>query len=126
MTHGMIENRSGATRKQFLKLGIGAICATALVGRVRADTPIVRIAASRGVVSAPIWNFETTPLSTASACKCRCSLPMRTSSGQPKRQTASATTGINNPAIIADQGITNLSYVAGQQFGGQNLILRKA
>jgi ABC-type nitrate/sulfonate/bicarbonate transport system substrate-binding protein len=36
-----------------------------------------------------------------------------------------ATTGINNPAIIADQGIANLRYIAGQQFGGQNLILRK-
>jgi len=40
-------------------------------------------------------------------------------------QTELATTGINNPAIIADQGITNLRYIAGQQFGGQNLILRK-
>ena len=41
------------------------------------------------------------------------------------KQTELATTGINNPAIIADQGITNLRFVAGQQFGGQNLILRK-
>jgi ABC-type nitrate/sulfonate/bicarbonate transport system substrate-binding protein len=40
-------------------------------------------------------------------------------------QTELATTGINNPAIIADQGIANLRYIAGQQFGGQNLILRK-
>ena len=40
-------------------------------------------------------------------------------------QTELATTWINNPSIIADQGITNLRYVAGQQFGGQNLILRK-
>src|SRR4029078_2504767 len=36
-----------------------------------------------------------------------------------------ATTGVNNPAIIADQGITNLRYIACQHFGGQNLLLRK-
>jgi ABC-type nitrate/sulfonate/bicarbonate transport system substrate-binding protein len=40
-------------------------------------------------------------------------------------QTALATTGINNPAVAADQGITDLHYISGQQFGGQNLVLRK-
>ena len=126
MTHGMIENRSGATRKQFLKLGIGAICATALVGRVRADTPIVRIAASRGVVSAPIWNIANH--ATQHGFSVQMSV-LFTYADQQRAcrngETASATTGINNPAIIADQGIANVKFVAGQQFGGQNLILRK-
>lgn len=41
------------------------------------------------------------------------------------KQTELATTGVNNPAIMADQGITNVRFIAGQQFAGQNLILRK-
>jgi ABC-type nitrate/sulfonate/bicarbonate transport system substrate-binding protein len=36
-----------------------------------------------------------------------------------------ATTGINMPAIIASNGTTNLRIIAGQQWGGQNLIVAK-
>jgi sulfonate transport system substrate-binding protein len=36
-----------------------------------------------------------------------------------------ATTGINMPAIIASNGTTNLRMIAGQQWGGQNLVVAK-
>jgi hypothetical protein len=82
------------------------MCATALVGQVRADTPVVRIAASRGVVSAPIWNIAN------HAAQHGFSVQMSvlfTYADQQRAcqngETASATTGINNPAILADQGI---------------------
>ncbi|MGE0037085.1 MAG: ABC transporter substrate-binding protein [Xanthobacteraceae bacterium] len=115
------------SRAQFLTAALGAVCATAPVGLARAqDKPVVRIAASRGVVSAPIWNV------TNHAERHGFSVQMSvlfTYADQQRaaqnKQTELATTGINNPAIIADQGITNLRFIAGQQFGGQNLILRK-
>ncbi len=126
MRHVMIKNRSGLTRKQFLKAGIGAMCATALVGRVRADTPVVRIAASRGVVSAPIWNIANHAVQYGFTVQMSV---LFTYADQQRAcqngETASATTGINNPAILVDQGIANVKFIAGQQFGGQNLILRK-
>ena len=115
------------SRAEFLRAGLGTLGAAAVVGIARAaDNPVVRIAASRGVVSAPIWNVSN------HAAQYGFSVQMSvlfTYADQQRAaqssQTELATTGINNPAIIADQGITNLRYVAGQQFGGQNLILRK-
>jgi ABC-type nitrate/sulfonate/bicarbonate transport system substrate-binding protein len=127
-----VNNTSGRTarlltRAQFLKGSFGALCATALVGVSRAqDKPVVRIAASRGVVSAPVWNLSNHAaqfgFSVQMSVLFTYADQMRAAQN---KQTSLATTGINNPAIIADQGITNLRFVAGQQFAGQNLILRK-
>jgi NitT/TauT family transport system substrate-binding protein len=114
------------SRAKFLKATLGAATAVVGITRASANDPVLRIAASRGVVSAPIWNV------TNHAARYGFSVQMSvlfTYADQQRAaqnsQTELATTGINNPAIIADQGITNLRYVAGQQFGGQNLILRK-
>ena len=114
------------TRAQFLKAALGSMGAAAVVSLARAADPVVRIAASRGVGSAPIWNVAN------HAARHGFSVQMSvlfTYADQQRaaqnKQTELATTGINNPAIIADQGITNLRFIAGQQFGGQNLILRK-
>ena len=47
------------SRAQFLTTTLGTVFATAALGVARAqDKPVVRIAASRGVVSAPIWNVS--------------------------------------------------------------------
>jgi ABC-type nitrate/sulfonate/bicarbonate transport system substrate-binding protein len=113
------------SRAGFLKATLG-LCATAVVGAAQAADNVVRIAASRGVVSAPVWNVSN------HASKYGFSVQMSVLFTYADQQRAAqssqaegATTGINNPAIIADQGISNLRYVAGQQFGGQNLLLRK-
>jgi ABC-type nitrate/sulfonate/bicarbonate transport system substrate-binding protein len=115
------------SRAEFLKATVGALCASAVVSVARAaDYPVVRIAASRGVVSAPIWNVSSHAaqygFSVQMSVLFTYADQQRAAQGN---QTELATTGINNPAIIADQGISNLRYIAGQQFGGQNLILRK-
>lgn len=115
------------SRAEFLRVALGGVCATAVVGVARAGAnPVVHIAASHGVVSAPIWNVSN------HAARYGFSVEMAvlfTYADQQRaahdKQTGLATTGINNPAIIVDQGITNLRFIAGQQFGGQNLILRK-
>ena len=114
------------SRAEFLRAALGAVGALAVVRASEGADPVVRIAASRGVVSAPIWNV------TNHAARYGFSTQMSvlfTYADQQRaaqtKQTELATTGINNPAILADQGITNLRFVAGQQFAGQNLILRK-
>ena len=114
------------SRAEFLKTVLGGACAATVVSLARADEPVVRIAASRGVVSAPIWNISNH--AKAHGFSVQMSVLFTYADQQraaQNNQTELATTGINNPAIVADQGITNLRYVAGQQFGGQNLILRK-
>jgi hypothetical protein len=95
-------------------------CGAAIMSFARAaDNPVVRIAASRGVVSAPIWNLSN----HASRYVFSVQMSVLFTYADQQRaaqnsQTEIATTGINNPAVIADQGITNLRYIAGQQFGG--------
>ncbi len=117
------------SRGEFLRAAVGAMGGAALVGVARAragEAPVVRIAASRGVVSAPIWNVSNHAsrygFSTQMSVLFTYADQQRAAQN---KQTELATTGINNPAIIADQEITNLRMIAGQQFGGQNLILRK-
>ena len=128
MSHG--RNGGGPprlwSRAEFLKATVGWFAATAVVGPARGADNVVRIAASRGIVSAPIWNVSN------HAAHYGFSVQMSVLFTYADQQRAAqnsqaeiATTGINNPAIIADQGITNLRYIAGQQFGGQNLLLRK-
>src|SRR6185437_6148886 len=125
----MTSDRSSVlwSRASFLKAALGTACAGAMVSLARAaGDPVVQIAASRGVVSAPIWNVSN----HAARYGFRVQMSVLFTYADQQRaaqnnQTELATTGINNPAIVADQGITNLRYVAGQQFGGQNLILRK-
>lgn len=115
------------SRAEFLKAALGAVGSLAVLRVVEgAEGPVVRIAASRGVVSAPVWNV------TNHASRYGFSTQMSvlfTYADQQRaaqnKQTELATTGINNPAILADQDITNLRFIAGQQFAGQNLILRK-
>lgn len=86
----------------------------------------ISMALSRGLVSSPSWNLVNV------APKYGISMDMKvvvTYADQQRAVAAGevnvATTGINNPAIILSNGITNLRFIAGQQWGGQNLIMRK-
>lgn len=115
------------SRAEFLRLAAGAVGGLAVLKVAEAaDGPVVKIAASRGVVSAPIWNVANHAgrhgFSTQMSVLFTYADQQRAAQS---KQTELATTGINNPAILADQGITNLRVIAGQQFGGQNLIMKK-
>ena len=115
------------SRAEFLRAALGTAVGLAVVRPAAgADGPVIRIAASRGVVSAPIWNVSNHAarhgFSTQMSVLFTYADQQRAAQS---KQAELATTGINNPAIIADQGITNLRLIAGQQFGGQNLVLRK-
>jgi ABC-type nitrate/sulfonate/bicarbonate transport system substrate-binding protein len=115
------------SRAEFLRATLGAFGGLAVLRVAHgAEGAVVKIAASRGVVSAPIWNVANH--AGRYGFKTEMSVLFTYADQQraaQNRQTELATTGVNNPAIIADQGITNLRFIAGQQFAGQNLILRK-
>lgn len=115
------------SRAQFLSAVLGTVCATSVAGLARSqEKPVVRIAASRGVVSAPVWNVANH--AERHGFTVQMSVLFTYADQQraaQNKQTELATTGINNPAVVADQGVANLRFIAGQQFGGQNLILRK-
>ncbi len=115
------------SRAEFLRATLGAVGGLAVIRVAEgADGAVVKIAASRGVVSAPIWSVANHAarhgFSTQMSVLFTYADQQRAAQN---KQTELATTGINNPAIIADQEITNLRFIAGQQFGGQNLLLRK-
>lgn len=117
------------SRAEFLRATLGAMGGMALVDVARAgagEATVVRIAASRGVVSAPIWNVSNHAghFGFGTQMSVLFTYADQQRAAQNK-QTELATTGVNNPAIAADQEITNLRFIAGQQFGGQNLILRR-
>lgn len=87
--------------------------------------PLVRIAASRSAI-VPIWNVAD----HAHRYGFRTEMSVLFTYAEQQRaaqsgQTQVATTGVNMLTVIANQGIDNLRYIAGQQFGGQNIVLRK-
>lgn len=115
------------SRAEFLRAALGAAGGLAVIRVAEgADGPVVKIAASRGIVSAPIWNVanHASRFGFSTQMSVLFTYADQQRAAQNK-QTELATTGINNPAIVADQEITNLRFIAGQQFGGQNLLLRK-
>lgn len=117
------------TRRDYLKASLAAAGGITVVGLAKpskgADTAVVRIAASRSAI-VPVWNvgkhapkygFETAmSVLFTYADQARAT---------QREETHVASTGVNMPTVFADQGTTNLRYIAGQVFGGQNIVLRK-
>lgn len=119
-------DKSGLSRRGLMGGGL-ALASSLAVARVSygADRPIVKIAASRNA-AAPVWNLaavaprfgfdvEMSILFTYAEQARAASLG----------QTNAATCGIDTMATIADQNIANLRYVFANQYGAQNIVLRK-
>lgn len=90
------------------------------------ELPTVTIAASRGLVSMPTWNM----INIGPRYGFKVDIKVLITYADQQRAVAAgetdvATTGINNPAIIVSNNITNLRFIAGQQWGGQNIVMRK-
>lgn len=90
------------------------------------DLGTVRIAASRGLVSMPVWNLVNVGPRHGFEVEMQVVI---TYADQQRAVAAGdadvATTGVNFPAIIISNGVENLRFVAGQQWGGQNLVVRE-
>lgn len=121
-----MKNEFSFSRRAAIRLGVGGLAAVAVADVVYGATgPVVKIAASRNA-AAPVWNLGTV------APRFGFSVEMSvlfTYAEQARAanlgQTNAATCGIDTMATIADQNINNLRYIFANQYGAQNLVLRK-
>jgi sulfonate transport system substrate-binding protein len=99
---------------------IAAACNT------RADAPRhIRITVARSVSGIPLWGIG--PFAEASGFRVEY-IPAGTNAEMQRNLQSGVeigTLGYQNPAVMADQNVTNVKVVAGEQLGGQNLIMRK-
>lgn len=129
-------------RRKFLKASAGAVGVAALApaaaaivscggaqtggGAATGATKVITIAASRGTNSSPVWNLVNVGPKYGFTVQIS---ELFTYADQQRAvqtgQTQFATTGVTNPASILDSGTTNLKVIAGQLWGGSNIVVRK-
>jgi sulfonate transport system substrate-binding protein len=94
--------------------------------RAQAGKKVVRMASARGVIFYPLWGIE--PFAEKYGIRTEM-IPIMTNADQQRAlQTGGAdvaTQGYVNPAIMAEQNVTNVKIISGLYLGGQNLIMRK-
>ena len=94
--------------------------------REQAGKKVVRMASARGVIFYPLWGIE--PFAEKYGIRTEM-IPIMTNADQQRAlQTGGAdvaTQGYVNPAIMAEQNVTNVKIISGLYLGGQNLIMRK-
>lgn len=86
----------------------------------------VKIAASRGLVSMPVWNL--TQVAPRYGLNVEIVFLLTYAEQQQAvvtGQTDVGTSGVNNPAILLSNDLRNARVIAGQVWGGQNLVMRK-
>jgi ABC-type nitrate/sulfonate/bicarbonate transport system substrate-binding protein len=87
---------------------------------------LVRMASARGVIFYPLWGIG--PFAEKYGIQTEM-IPIMTNADQQRAlQTGGAdvaTQGYANPAIMAEQNVSNVKIVSGLYLGGQNLIMRK-
>ena len=92
----------------------------------RADTPKpVRITVARSVSGIPLWGIG--PFAEASGFRVEY-IPAGTNAEMQRNLQSGVeigTLGYQSPAVMAEQNVTNVKIVAGEQLGGQNLVMRK-
>jgi sulfonate transport system substrate-binding protein len=92
----------------------------------RADTPKpVRITVARSVSGIPLWGIG--PFAEASGFRVEY-IPAGTNAEMQRNLQSGVeigTLGYQSPAVMAEQNVANVKIVAGEQLGGQNLIMRK-
>ena len=92
----------------------------------RADTlKPVRITVARSVSGIPLWGIG--PFAEASGFRVEY-IPAGTNAEMQRNLQSGieiGTLGYQSPAVMAEQNVTNVKIVAGEQLGGQNLIMRK-
>lgn len=92
----------------------------------QADKKLVRIASARGVNFVALWGMG--PFAEKHGLRIEMIAAMTNADQQRALQAGGAevaTQGYQNPAIMAEQNVTNVKVIAGIYLGGQNLIMRK-
>jgi sulfonate transport system substrate-binding protein len=90
------------------------------------DKKLIRIASARGVNFVALWGMG--PFAEKHGLRVEMIAAMTNADQQRALQAGGAevaTQGYQNPAIMAEQNVTNVKVIAGIYLGGQNLIMRK-
>jgi ABC-type nitrate/sulfonate/bicarbonate transport system substrate-binding protein len=90
------------------------------------DKKVVRIASARGVNFVALWGMG--PFAEKHGLRVEMVAAMTNADQQRALQAGGAevaTQGYQNPAIMAEQNVTNIKVIGGLYLGGQNLIMRK-
>jgi ABC-type nitrate/sulfonate/bicarbonate transport system substrate-binding protein len=90
------------------------------------DKKVVRIASARGVNFVALWGMG--PFAEKHGLRVEMVAAMTNADQQRALQAGGAevaTQGYQNPAIMAEQNVSNVKVIAGLYLGGQNLIMRK-
>ncbi len=103
---------------------IAAIIAAAW--NVRADEPRqIRVTLARSVSAVPLWGIG--PFADKAGLHVEY-IPAGTNADMQRNLQSGVeigTLGYQSPAVMAEQNVANVKIVAGEQLGGQNLIMRK-
>jgi sulfonate transport system substrate-binding protein len=94
--------------------------------RAQDGKKVVRAGSARGVMFYPLWGME--PFAQKYGIHVEMIAIMSNADQQRALQTGGAdvaTQGYVNPAIMAEQNVTNVKIISGLYLGGQNLIMRK-
>ena len=93
---------------------------------VQADEPrLVRITLARSVSAVPLWGMG--PFAEKAGFRVEY-VPAGTNADMQRNLQSGVelgTLGYQSPAVMAEQNVANVKIVAGEQLGGQNLIMRK-
>jgi sulfonate transport system substrate-binding protein len=90
------------------------------------DKKLVRIASARGVNFVALWGMG--PFAEKYGLRTEMIAALTNADQQRALQIGGAeiaTLGYQNPAIMAEQNVTNIKVISGLYLGGQNLIMRK-
>lgn len=115
-------------RRHFAVLVASAllVCVVALAWTVRADEPrVVHITLARSVSAVPLWGMG--PFAEKAGFRVEY-VPAGTNADMQRNLQSGVelgTLGYQSPAVMAEQNVGNVKIVAGEQLGGQNLIMRK-
>jgi len=92
----------------------------------QSDKKVVRIASARGVNFVALWGLG--PFAEKHGLRVEMVAAMTNADQQRALQVGGAevaTQGYQNPAIMAEQNVSNVKVIAGLYLGGQNLVMRR-
>ena len=98
----------------------------AAVHAQQSDKKLIRIASARGVNFVALWGLG--PFAEKHGLRIEMVAAMTNADQQRALQVGGAevaTQGYQNPAMLAEQNVTNVKVIAGLYLGGQNLVMRK-
>jgi ABC-type nitrate/sulfonate/bicarbonate transport system substrate-binding protein len=127
-----VRNSSNVSRRCFAALtGLAVLTSIVIAGSsvrthaAESDKKLIRITLARSVSAIPLWGIG--PFAEKHGFRVEYLAAGTNADMQRNLQSGVeiGTLGYQSPAIMAEQNVTNVKVIAGEQLGGQNLIMRK-